>query len=71
MSEILKGNLLYGQGGGPTSILNTSAYELFKEAFKHENRSYFQNKNNLKVYYMGYYQYLLKPKLHIDCHLKF
>lgn len=36
MSEILKGNLLYGQGGGPTSILNTSAYELFKEAFKHE-----------------------------------
>lgn len=36
MKKILEGNLLYGQGGGPTSVINSSAYGLFKEAFKHE-----------------------------------
>lgn len=35
MSKII-GNLLYGQSGGPTSIINTSAYYLFKEALKHK-----------------------------------
>ena len=35
MKEKLVGNLLYGQGGGPTSVINASAYGLFKEAFKH------------------------------------
>ena len=35
MKEKLVGNLLYGQGGGPTSVINASAYRLFKEAFKH------------------------------------
>ena len=34
MNTKLKGNLLYGQSGGPTSIINSSAYGLFKEAFK-------------------------------------
>ena len=33
----LKGNLLYGQSGGPTSIINTSAYGLFIEAFNNKN----------------------------------
>jgi len=36
MNETLSGNLLYGQSGGPTSIINASAYGLFKEAFKHK-----------------------------------
>lgn len=36
--EILIGNVLYGQSGGPTSVINASAYGLFKEAFKHKNR---------------------------------
>jgi 6-phosphofructokinase len=36
MKETLIGNMLYGQSGGPTSIINTSAYGLFKEAFKHK-----------------------------------
>lgn len=40
MGKILKGNLLYGQSGGPTSIINSSAYALFKEAFKHEEISH-------------------------------
>lgn len=31
---MIKGNLLYGQSGGPTSIINVSAYYLFKNAFK-------------------------------------
>lgn len=35
---ILKGNLLYGQSGGPTSVINSSAYYLFEEAFKHVDR---------------------------------
>ena len=29
----LKGNLLYGQSGGPTSVINASAYGVIKEAF--------------------------------------
>jgi len=36
MKERLIGNVLYGQSGGPTSIINTSAYGLFKETFKHQ-----------------------------------
>ena len=28
----LKGNLLYGQSGGPTSVINASAYGIIKEA---------------------------------------
>ncbi len=36
--EILVGNVLYGQSGGPTSVINSSAYGLFKEAFKHKDR---------------------------------
>ncbi len=35
--EKLIGNLLYGQSGGPTSIINTSAYGIFIEAFKHKD----------------------------------
>src|SRR5574344_386767 len=35
MKEKLIGNMLYGQSGGPTSMINTSAFGLFKEAFKH------------------------------------
>jgi 6-phosphofructokinase len=31
--DILKGNLLYGQSGGPTSVINSSAYGVIKEAF--------------------------------------
>lgn len=32
------GNVLYGQSGGPTSVINSSAYGLFKEAFKHRDK---------------------------------
>ncbi|MBU1145244.1 MAG: 6-phosphofructokinase, partial [Firmicutes bacterium] len=31
----LKGNLLYGQSGGPTSVINASAYGVITEALKH------------------------------------
>jgi 6-phosphofructokinase 1 len=31
----LKGNVLYGQSGGPTAVINASAYGVIKEAFKH------------------------------------
>ncbi len=31
----LKGNLLYGQSGGPTSVINSSAYGVIDEALKH------------------------------------
>lgn len=31
----LKGNLLFGQSGGPTSVINASACGVFQEAFKH------------------------------------
>ncbi len=31
----LKGNLLYGQSGGPTSVINASAYGVITEAKKH------------------------------------
>lgn len=30
-----KGNLLYGQSGGPTAVINASAYGVIKEAFEH------------------------------------
>ena len=33
---MLKGNVLYGQSGGPTSVINASALGLFLECFKHE-----------------------------------
>ena len=33
---MLKGSVLYGQSGGPTSVINSSALGLFLEAFKHE-----------------------------------
>ena len=36
--KLLIGNVLYGQSGGPTSVINASAYGLFKEAFKHKSR---------------------------------
>ena len=47
MKQRLIGNLIYGQSGGPTSVINSSAYGLFKEALK--------NKDVInKVYYMKY-----------------
>ncbi len=33
----LKGNLLYGQSGGPTSVINASAYGVIDEAKKHND----------------------------------
>ncbi len=33
----LKGNLLYGQSGGPTSVINSSAYGIITEALKHQD----------------------------------
>jgi len=30
----IKGNLLYGQSGGPTSVINASAYGVIQEARK-------------------------------------
>ena len=33
----LVGNLLYGQSGGPTSVINASAYGVIKEALKHQD----------------------------------
>ncbi len=33
--EKLKGNVLYGQSGGPTSVINASAYGVIDEARKH------------------------------------
>lgn len=33
----LKGNLLYGQSGGPTSVINASAYGVIKEAFLNQD----------------------------------
>jgi 6-phosphofructokinase 1 len=33
----LKGNLLYGQSGGPTSVINSSAYGIITEAMKHSD----------------------------------
>ncbi len=34
----IKGNLLYGQSGGPTSVINSSAYGVICEALKHKDR---------------------------------
>ena len=36
MSE-LKGNLIFGQSGGPTSVINSSAAGVFLEALKHQD----------------------------------
>jgi 6-phosphofructokinase 1 len=33
----IKGNLLYGQSGGPTAVINASAYGVITEAMKHED----------------------------------
>lgn len=33
----LKGNLLYGQSGGPTSVINSSAYGIITESLKHSD----------------------------------
>lgn len=33
---MIKGNVLYGQSGGPTAVINASALGLFLECFKHE-----------------------------------
>lgn len=33
---MIKGNVLYGQSGGPTAVINSSALGLFLECFKHE-----------------------------------
>ncbi|MBN2604656.1 MAG: 6-phosphofructokinase [Bacilli bacterium] len=33
----LKGNLLYGQSGGPTSVINASAYGIIKEAMENKD----------------------------------
>ncbi len=33
----LKGNLLYGQSGGPTAVINASAYGIITEALKHND----------------------------------
>ena len=33
---MLKGNVLYGQSGGPTAVINASALGLFLECFKHD-----------------------------------
>ena len=38
MKKRLIGNLIYGQSGGPTSVINSSAYGLFTEAKKHKDR---------------------------------
>lgn len=38
MKEKLIGNLIYGQSGGPTSVINSSAYGLFNEAKKHKDQ---------------------------------
>ncbi len=37
MKETIIGNLIYGQSGGPTSVINSSAYGVIKEARKHKN----------------------------------
>lgn len=36
--ENLKGNILYGQSGGPTSVINSSFYGLIKEANNHKDK---------------------------------
>ena len=35
--EPLKGNLMFGQSGGPTSVINASAAGVFIEALKHND----------------------------------
>lgn len=36
--KILKGNLLYGQSGGPTSVINASAFGVIQKALEHPDR---------------------------------
>lgn len=36
--KILKGNLLYGQSGGPTSVINASAYGVIQKALENPER---------------------------------
>lgn len=36
--KVLKGNLLYGQSGGPTSVINASAYGVIQKALDHPER---------------------------------
>jgi len=38
MMEKIKGNLLYGQSGGPTSVINASAYGVIKKAMAHPDQ---------------------------------
>ena len=44
---MIKGNVLYGQSGGPTAVINSSALGLFLECFKHEEveEIYIKNKS--------------------------
>lgn len=46
MKKYLEGNVLYAQGGGPTSVINATAYGLIKEASKHSEIK--------KIYYAKY-----------------
>jgi 6-phosphofructokinase 1 len=36
MENLLKGACLFGQSGGPTSVINASAYGVFKTALESE-----------------------------------
>lgn len=38
MEQEKKINIIYGQSGGPTSVINSSAYGLIKEAKKHQDK---------------------------------
>lgn len=38
MKQEKKINIIYGQSGGPTSVINSSAYGLIKEAKKHQDK---------------------------------
>ena len=37
MMNSLRGNVLYGQSGGPTAVINASAFGLIREALKHHD----------------------------------
>ena len=47
MKKRLIGNLIYGQSGGPTSVINSSAYGLFAEAKKHKSYGYSYGNQNV------------------------
>lgn len=38
MKNIIEGNAIYGQSGGPTSVINASAYGYIKECKKHSDK---------------------------------